>query len=93
MNANQNVKRSPQKDPSDWTTGDEPVTGPQASCLKTLARKPRATLMKSLTNAQSSQWIDELQKITGRGAPSKRRRSAKQANQALQPNLKAARKE
>ena len=64
MKANQNVKRSPQKDPSDWTTGDEPVTGPQASCLKTLARKPRATLMKSLTNAQASQWIDELQKIT-----------------------------
>ena len=29
-----------EKDPDDWTTGDEKMTGAQASYLKTLSRKP-----------------------------------------------------
>jgi hypothetical protein len=28
-----------EKDPADWTTGDEPMTGPQRSYLRTLARE------------------------------------------------------
>ena len=31
------VTPSPEKDPADWVTGDEPMTGPQASYLSTLA--------------------------------------------------------
>jgi hypothetical protein len=60
----------PQKDPEDWTTGDEPMTGPQASYLQTLlqqAGKSPDDLDPKLTKAQASELIDELQKQTGRG--------------------------
>ena len=30
---------NPEKDPADWVTGDEPMTGPQRSYLQTLARE------------------------------------------------------
>jgi hypothetical protein len=30
---------NPEKDPADWVTGDEPMTGPQASYLKTLCQE------------------------------------------------------
>ena len=33
------TERTPEKDPSDWVTGDEPLTGPQQSYLETLARE------------------------------------------------------
>jgi hypothetical protein len=61
----------PQKDPSEWTTGDEPMTGPQASYLQTLlqqAGKSEDELDPNLTKRQASQLIDELQQQTGRGA-------------------------
>jgi hypothetical protein len=56
------------KDPEDWTTGDEPMTGPQRSYLQTLAQQagiepPPDTLSK----AEASMRIDELQQRTGRG--------------------------
>lgn len=57
------------KDPSDWTTGDEPMTGAQASYLKTLSEEagdPQA-YDENLTKAQASEKIDELQGKTGRG--------------------------
>ena len=38
--------QNPVKDPEDWTTGDEPLTGPQASYLKTLLQQA-ATLIKN----------------------------------------------
>jgi hypothetical protein len=63
--------QNPVKDPEDWTTGDEPMTGPQASYLTTLlqqAGKPESDLDPSLTKAQASKLIDELQQQTGRGA-------------------------
>jgi hypothetical protein len=59
----------PQKDPEDWTTGDEPMTGPQASYLQTLlqqAGKSPDDLDPKLTKAQASALIDELRKQTGR---------------------------
>lgn len=56
------------KDPSQWTTGGEPMTGAQASYLKTLseqAHDPDA-FDPDLTKAEASQKIDELKEETGR---------------------------
>ena len=58
------------KDPSEWVTGDEPMTGPQRSYLDTLAREAGQELPADLTKAEASQHIDELQQVTGRGADS-----------------------
>jgi hypothetical protein len=55
------------KDPEDWTTGDEPMTGAQASYLKTLCEQVKAPFDPDLTKAEASKRIDELQEITGRG--------------------------
>ena len=62
-----NVKGSPAKDPEDWVTGDEPMTGPQASYLETLSREAGEELDPGLTKAEASARIDELQERTGRG--------------------------
>jgi Protein of unknown function (DUF3072) len=58
---------SPEKDPEDWTTGDEPMTGPQASYLETLSREAGEPFNENLTKAEASKRIDELQEKTGRG--------------------------
>jgi len=55
------------KDPEDWVTGDEPMTGPQRSYLDTLAREAGEELPGDLTKAQASEHIDRLQGVTGRG--------------------------
>ncbi|WP_188942054.1 DUF3072 domain-containing protein [Nakamurella endophytica] len=55
------------KDPSDWVTGDEPMTGPQRSYLDTLARQAGEELPADLTKAQASEQIERLQEETGRG--------------------------
>jgi hypothetical protein len=50
------------KDPDDWVSGDDPMTGAQASYLKTLAeeaREPEA-FSQSLTKAEASKRIDAL---------------------------------
>lgn len=60
--------RDPRKDPDDWVTGDEPMTGPQASYLETLAREAAEDVPPDLTKAEASKRIDELQERTGRGA-------------------------
>jgi hypothetical protein len=59
--------RTPEKDPQDWVTGDEPMTGPQQSYLGTLAREAGEEVPDDLTKAEASQKIDELQERTGRG--------------------------
>ncbi|OBK65939.1 DUF3072 domain-containing protein [Mycobacterium colombiense] len=56
-----------EKDPSDWTTGDEPMTGPQRSYLHTLAQEAGREVPEDLTKAQASSMIDDLQQSTGRG--------------------------
>lgn len=56
-----------EKDPSDWTTGDEPMTGAQASYLKTLSEEAGEEFDDSLTKADASKRIDALQDKTGRG--------------------------
>jgi hypothetical protein len=58
-----------QKDPDDWVTGDEPMTGAQRSYLKTLSEEAKQPFDDALTKAQASQRIEELQRITGRGTP------------------------
>jgi hypothetical protein len=55
------------KDPDQWKTGDEPMTGAQASYLQTLSQEAGVELDASLTKAEASKRIDELQAKTGRG--------------------------
>jgi DUF3072 family protein len=57
---------NPEKDPDDWTTGDEPMTGPQRSYLKTLCQEAGQAFDENLTKAEASKLIDQLQKKTGR---------------------------
>ena len=56
-----------EKDPRDWTTGDESMTGAQASYLKTLSEEAHEEFNPKLTKAEASLKIDELQNKTGRG--------------------------
>ncbi len=56
-----------EKDPDDWVSGDEPMTGAQASYLKTLseeARDPQA-FSENLTKAEASKRIDGLKAKIG----------------------------
>lgn len=55
------------KDPAEWTTGDEPMTGAQESYLHTLATEAGQTVEPDMTKAEASEKIDELQEKTGRG--------------------------
>ena len=51
-----------EKDPDDWVSGDEPMTGAQASYLKTLAEevKDSDAFDEKLTKAEASKRIDAL---------------------------------
>jgi hypothetical protein len=48
------------KDPRDWVTGDEPMTGAQASYLKTLSQETGEEFDANLSKAEASKRIDEL---------------------------------
>ena len=64
----QDVTPSAAKDPDDWTTGDEPMTGPQRSYLHTLAQQAGVEAPSDdLSKADASKAIDELQAKAGRG--------------------------
>ena len=56
------------KDPDDWVTGDEQMTGAQASYLQTLSEEADEEFDPTLTKAEASKKIDALQDATGRGA-------------------------
>ena len=66
--ASENPKRDPEpssntaKDPDDWVSGDDPMTGAQASYLKTLAEQARepSAFDSKLTKAEASRRIDRL---------------------------------
>ena len=60
-------RENPEKDPADWVTGEEPMTGPQRSYLHTLAQEAKEDVPEDLTKAQASEMIDRLQGDTGRG--------------------------
>ena len=51
---------SAEKDNSAWVTGDEPMTGPQASYLETLAQQAGEEPPKGLNKSEASRAIDEL---------------------------------
>ena len=68
MSDQQGPLGSPEKDPEDWVTGDEPMTGPQASYLETLSREAGVEFDPTISKAAASVRIDELQQQTGRGA-------------------------
>ena len=55
------------KNPDEWVTGDESMTGAQASYLKTLTHEAGEEFDETLTKAEASKRIDELQSRTGRG--------------------------
>jgi len=55
------------KDPDEWKTGDEEMTGAQRSYLQTLADEAGEEIDLDLTKAEASKKIDELQQKTGRG--------------------------
>jgi hypothetical protein len=55
------------KDPDEWTTGDEPMTGAQHSYLKTLSDEAKEEFDETLSKGAASKRIDELQHKTGRG--------------------------
>jgi hypothetical protein len=67
MSTQQNQQPTPEKNPQDWVTGDESMTGPQASYLKTLTQEAGEEFDPELTKAEASKRIDELQHETGRG--------------------------
>ncbi|MGH3208366.1 MAG: DUF3072 domain-containing protein [Trebonia sp.] len=64
---------NPAKDPADWATGGEPMTGPQRSYLQTLAREAgRDVKLDGMSKADASRLIDELQGASRRGTQDSR---------------------
>lgn len=57
-----------EKDPDTWTTGEEPMTGAQASYLRTLSEEAGEPFDSALSKSEASKRIDELQAKTGRGS-------------------------
>lgn len=61
------------KDPRDWVSGDEPMTGAQASYLRTLCEEAGVDFDDGLTKAAASERIDQLKseipRLSGAGGP------------------------
>jgi len=66
-NAGPSVPSNTEKDPDEWTTGAESMTGAQASYLKTLCEEAGEDFDPNLSKAEASKRIDALQSKTGRG--------------------------
>ena len=60
------------KNPDDWVTGDEAMTGAQASYLKALCVEAGEEFDPNLSKAEASKRIDELKQATGRGLETSR---------------------
>ena len=56
----QSTGSNTEKNPEDWVTGEEPMTGAQASYLKTLCEETGEDFDENLTKADASKKIDEL---------------------------------
>ena len=67
MKQDQNNKNNAIKNPDDWKTGDEEMTGAQNSYLHTLADEAGEEVEDDLTKAEAAKKIEELQRKTGRG--------------------------
>ncbi|MBX9583469.1 MAG: DUF3072 domain-containing protein [Gemmataceae bacterium] len=72
----QNAGPTAIKDPAEWVTGDEPMTGAQASYVHTLARAAGENVADDMTKAEASEKIEELQEKTGRQPAAKARKPA-----------------
>lgn len=56
-----------EKNPDDWVSGDDPMTGAQASYLTTLCEEAKVDPPQDgLTKAEASKMIDELKEKLGR---------------------------
>lgn len=66
-NAKADTFSNMQKDPDDWVSGDEPMTGAQRSYLKTLSEQAhqRNSHSDDLTKAEASKRIEELKQSLG----------------------------
>ena len=55
------------KDPDDWVSGDDPMTGAQASYLKTLCEQAGMPELfnDNLSKAEASKLIDEMRQQAG----------------------------
>jgi hypothetical protein len=67
LNQSADMPSNTVKNPDDWTTGDQEMTGAQRSYLNTLAQEAGEEVQEDLTKAEASKKIDELQNKTGRG--------------------------
>ena len=65
MDTRRDSDKSTFKNPAEWTTGDEPMTGAQDSYLHTLARQAGEQVEGEMTKAEASQKIDQLREKTG----------------------------
>jgi hypothetical protein len=54
-----------QRDPSEWVSGDDPITPAQKSYLDTLAKQAGEELPADLTKAEASQHIERLKSQLG----------------------------
>jgi hypothetical protein len=68
------------KNPTEWTIGDEPMTGAQDSYLHTLARKAGEEVEGDLTKAEASIKIDELGNKTGVANARSKRKTLKKGS-------------
>lgn len=66
--ASPDPKQGAIKDPEEWVTGNEPMTGAQDSYVHTLARDAGEDVPHDMSKAEASEKIEELQEKTGRGA-------------------------
>lgn len=62
----ENPSSNAEKEPEEWVTGDEPMTGAQKSYLKTLCEETDQEYDDSLSKAEASQRIAALQQMSGR---------------------------
>ena len=65
-NPQPNVPADAIKDPAEWVTGDEPMTGAQESYVHTLARQAGEEVTDDMTKAEASEKIEELREKTGK---------------------------
>ncbi|WOH54395.1 DUF3072 domain-containing protein [Bradyrhizobium sp. sBnM-33] len=67
MTSKTHIDSNTEKDPDDWVSGDEPMTGAQASYLKTLCEQAHCpeAFNENLTKAEASKLIDKMREKAG----------------------------